>query len=385
MSDLPFLSLFLVSMLLAERALDPAQRSWIALGAGLAAGLAYLTRTAALPIALTAPVSFLHRRQLLRGLLSLSGMLPTILSWQHWTSTHRLFTSEAALTYYTDYLAWQRATVSLDVLVRVVWHNLDAMVRSLAQLLVFDIAVVESPHFERIIAAGALVGALRLVKQSGRLQYPAAAAGMAAMLLLYHYTPDPRLCLPLLPLILMGFWTEAKRIWGSVCGAWRSQATSGRVGAIAATAILAGGGLFLVASNVVGNTVFIPERYARCRSELAERTAAYEWFRTSTPTEATSYAYDDPVFYLYTGRRALGLTMPYGRIYHADPDGEGNEFARGVPKQAREHGLHYLFLTATDFYREGGQRARLTLDATARDKGFREEFAAGQAVVYRSN
>ena len=89
MSDLLFLSLFLASMLLAERALDPVAPAvlppvsvpagaWFALAAGLVAGLAYLTRTAALPIALTAPLCFLYRRQLRRGLLFLGGMLPAI-------------------------------------------------------------------------------------------------------------------------------------------------------------------------------------------------------------------------------------------------------------------------------------------------------------------
>ena len=69
------------------------------------------------------------------------------------------------------------------------------------------------------------------------------------------------------------------------------------------------------------------------RSELAAHQAAYRWFRTSTPLDATSYAYDDPLFYLYTGRRGLGLTMPYGRIYHSDPEREANEFTLAVPQR----------------------------------------------------
>jgi hypothetical protein len=181
----------------------------------------------------------------------------------------------------------------------------------------------------------------------------------------------------------MGCWTEVKRISGAVKAAWREHATSSRVAAVGAAVALAGGGVFLIATNVVGNAVFIPERYARCRSELAAHQAAYQWFRMNTPPDATSYAYDDPVFYLYTGRRGLGLTMPYGRIYHSDPEREANEFTLAVPQQASDHRLNYLFLTATDFYREGAQRARLVLDATARDAGFRKEFAAGQAIVYR--
>src|SRR5215472_5347515 len=55
MSDLLFLALFVACLWLAERALQPGTRGRVAVAAGVIAGLAYLTRTAALPVLITAP------------------------------------------------------------------------------------------------------------------------------------------------------------------------------------------------------------------------------------------------------------------------------------------------------------------------------------------
>jgi hypothetical protein len=263
----------------------------------------------------------------------------------------------------------------------VVWCNLDVMLRGLGRLVVFDTALSENAHLERILAVAVIVGGVRVLRRSGRLQYPAAAAGMTAVLLVYHYTPDERLCLPLFPLILMGFWTEAKRFWEAVCAAWRKRSAADRVMAAGCGAALAAVGLLVAASYVVGDAVVIPSRFAQSESELAGRQQAYEWLRRNTEPGSTVYAYDDPVLYLYTGRRALGLPMPYARMYHPDPSREANEFALALPENVRQRRLDYLFLTGTDFYRE--QRQGLTRHAAARDSHWCRAFDHGDTVVYR--
>src|SRR5215467_20398 len=61
MSDLLFLALFLMGLLLAERALQSNEPNWLACLSGVIVGLAYLTRTAALPALVTCPLCFLYR------------------------------------------------------------------------------------------------------------------------------------------------------------------------------------------------------------------------------------------------------------------------------------------------------------------------------------
>ena len=62
MSDLLFLALFAGSLLIAERAMRK-EMTAAAFLAGVLGGLAYLTRTAALPLLITGPLCFVCRRQ----------------------------------------------------------------------------------------------------------------------------------------------------------------------------------------------------------------------------------------------------------------------------------------------------------------------------------
>ena len=381
MTDLLFLGLFIGCLLVAERSLDPREHAWLALVSGLMAGLAYLTRTAALPIVVTATVCFVMRKQARRGVLFLAGMLPPVAGWQAWASAHMMPARDPALMYYTNYLGSQLATVHLDNLPRVLWYNLDTLLSELARLVVFDSPILQNRYLERLIAAMAIAGVVRLVRRSGQIQYPSAALGFALLLLGYFYTADERLALPLYPLALMGFATEVKNLCRQVRMSWNRRKFPDRL--LAAPIAVALGALlvFTAATYIVGDAVFLPALYTRCQSTLAAHRAAYEWLKTQTPREASVYAYDDPLLYLYTGRRAFGLTMPSGRIYGADPEGEADRFARAVPGNACRHGLDYLLLTTEDFYREG--RAGLPLETAAHDLHLRQEFAAGAAAVYR--
>jgi hypothetical protein len=383
MSDLLFLALFLGSMWLAEKALDSGASWWWAAAAGLLAGSAYLTRTVALPIVFTAPFCFFWRRQIRRALLFLSTTLPAVVGWQTWTWTHKLPTSDPVLTYYTDYMAWQRATVHLDNIVTVVAVNLDHFLHGLGQLILFDISVWENRTIECLIAIAALVGTVRMVRHSGRLQYPAAAAGMTAVLLVYHYPPDARLCLPLLPLVWMGLWAESSRLSNAIVTAWRKRRVSDRVAAAVCSLVLAAAALFLITAYIAGNAILLPRMYAQHRAELDLKHPSYRWFHANTPAHATSYAYDDALFYLYTGRRSLGLTVPYGRAYGSEPERVADTFAAAVPRTARSHGLEYLFLTRTDFSREGSNRARLARAAAEKDPHFHQVHADTLAAIYR--
>ncbi|HLK49035.1 MAG TPA: hypothetical protein VKT49_12920 [Bryobacteraceae bacterium] len=375
MSDLLFLALFAGSLLLAERATGPR----MAFAAGVVGGLAYLTRTAALPLVITAPLCFAYRRRLKDGFYFLAGMVPALGAWQAWSVAHMLRTSDPALLYYTNYFAMQRATVRLDNLAQVFWYNGDALLRSFGKLLTFDVVLLENVHVERILGAAAIAGAVRLVNRSGRMQYPAAAAGIAALLLVYFYPSDERICLPLFPLILMGFWTEVANYCGALRRAW-GRPFAERVLAAAGAAGLAGVAVFIAAGYVFGYAVFLPKLYRACARDLQSRYPAYEWIRTRTAPDATLYAYDDPLLYLYTGRRAMGMTMPSGRIYSGRGASETDNFVRNVPRNAREHRLNYLFVTANDFYREA--RAGRLGDAVARDSSWRREFTAERAAVY---
>ena len=101
----------------------------------------------------------------------------------------------------------------------------------------------------------AISGAVRLVKRSGRMQYPAAAAGFVLLIVRYQYSADERLALSLYPLALMGFWAEAKHFWKLMWASWDRQWITDRVAAALAAAVLAGTTVFIAIAYTVGGGV----------------------------------------------------------------------------------------------------------------------------------
>ena len=126
MPELLFTALLLASLLIAERALEPASSRWLALLAGVCGALAYLTKSAAAPLLLIVPACFLWRRQFRAAALFLAAMLPAPLAWQWWVSHHLSRSWDLVTLYYTNYLGFQIYNVPLRDLPLVIWHNLDA-------------------------------------------------------------------------------------------------------------------------------------------------------------------------------------------------------------------------------------------------------------------
>lgn len=380
MSDLLFMALFLACLLLAERALEPTQSAWLALAAGGLSGLAYLTRTSAFPIVFTAPLCFLLLRRYWRAVLFLASMLPAVVGWQFWTSAHMLRTSDPALLYYTNYMGMELATVHLDNLAGVLWRNFDGLLRGIAKLIVFDVLPTNT-HFQQVIGVAAIAGIVRLVKRTGRLQYPAVAVCLALLLCGYFFPPDERILLPVYPLLLMGFWTEAKNLWAVVRLAWRRGRPAERMlAAVAGTAVAALGGL-VVASYVEGHFGYLPRLRAASQSEQLRFQPAYDWIRSHTAPTATVYAYLDPLLYLYTGRHALGLPILPAKLYQDNASDHAREYPLSILRQAKERDVDYLLITTADGYMEG-LKGRLW-EAAARDPTLRQEFTAAHAAVYR--
>ena len=380
MPDLLFGAILLACLWVAERALSPSQPAWLALAAGALGGAAFLTRTAALPILITAPLCFLLRRRWVRAWLFFSSMLPAVVGWQIWTSAHLLRTSDPVLLYYTNYLAMERAVVHWNNLGLVVWHNLDGLLRGVAKLIVFDVFPV-NPHLQQVIGVAAIAGIVRLARRTKQLQYPVGAAGLSLLLLVYFFPADERILLPVYPLVLMGFWTEARNFASVVSKTWRRRAYADRAGAALAAAALSGLIGFIAASEVVGVVDFLPKVRKACVDQRANHKPVYDWIRRRTQPASTFYACDDALLYLYTGRRALGLPAPASRLYQVDGAAEMRQYALAVPRKAREHGLDYLLITEEEFYRDGA--AGLSWGAAAHDPSLELECVAAHAAVYR--
>ena len=383
MPELLFTSLFLGSILLAERSLRAEAPGWLAGIAGLLAGAAYLTKSAALPLLITAPLCFALRKQWRRGLLFAGAMLPAVAGWQVWATLHASRGQDLVTLYYTNYLGFQIYNVGLSDLPRVVWFNLDAFLRGVGRLLTFDTAIGESVHLERIVAIAAIAGAVRLVRRSGRMQYAAAAIPMTGILLIWHYQPDQRFVFPLYPLLAAGLWTELRNVWDALRRAWRKRVTSERVAAGVGATLLASLAGLIAFAHLYGDFVFLPEVMTAYRGDLKAIRPVYSWIGSHTSSQATFYAYDDPLVYLYTGRRSCGLPIPPKLYFHEDEAGI-DRVLRNLPSFSQEQGLDFMLLTRRDFYRDlHEKRARMLLQTIAGDTRFEPVYEKPAIVVYR--
>ncbi len=341
MPELMFTSLLVASILLVGRA---------GIAGGMA-GLAYLAKSASLPLLFAIPLCFVFRRQYRRAVAFAAMMLPAVVGWQVWVRAHQSPGRDLVTLYYTNYFGFRSYNISWSDLPLVIWRNLDAYLLSAGKLLMFDGALYESRHLERIVAIAAIAGVVRLARTTGKLQYPLTALVFSCMLLIWHYQPDPRFLFPLYPLLLAGLWTELKNVASALSLAWKKRAVADRMVAAGMGAILAGFACFVIAATAFGLFAFLPRFMQSHQDDLAGRLPAYDWIAKNTPAQAQVFAYDDPMLFLYADRRSAGMPIPPKFAYQEDPAGL-NRMVDRIPDFAREQRLDYLLLTKADFYRD---------------------------------
>ena len=382
MPDLLFTALLVASLLLAERASDDHSPLWLAALAGALCGLAYLTRSAALPVLVTTPLCFALRKKFLPGLLFLAGMLPAVAGWQLWVGAHLSRSWDLVTLYYTNYLGFQIYNVPPSDFLLLVWHNLDALLMGIGRALTFDVEY-GSKHLERVVAIAAIAGCARLARRTGKLQFPLAAIGFCLLLLVWHYQPDQRFVFPLYPLLLAGLWAELRNLVRTLRASWVKPGLADRSVAAAAGAAVAAFGVFVIFATLSGDLVFLPRLFASYRADLDNRRPAYEWIVNHAPPESNVFAYDDPLLYLYTGRKSCGLPIP-PKLYLHNDDAGIERLLYSIPDFARENRLDYLLLTRDDFYRDlHAPGAQHLAKAVETNRLFRPEFRTQFTTVYR--
>lgn len=383
MPELLFTALLLASMILAERAAKPDAPQWLPLLAGICAALAYLTKSIAAPLLLTVPLCFILRKHFRKAAIFFATMLPAVAGWQWWVARHLTSSWDLVTLYYTNYVGFQIYNVPLHDLPLVIWYNLDGFLMGAGKLLIFDLPY-GSKHLERVLAIAAIAGCVRLATRTRALQYPLAALGMSAILLVWHFPPDQRFVFPLYPLLLMGLATEVRNICGVLRLTWAKPAFADRFVAAGFGALLAGLAAFAIFCTVFGLSRLIPDLFASYRADFSARERAYEWIDRNVPRDANVYAYQDPVMFLYTGHRAVHIPIPPKFLYHSD-DSSIDKLMGSMADFARGYQLDYLLLTPDDYYRDLDAKGTHGLTEAMRSSAFQQLYGASQVAVYKLN
>lgn len=378
LADLFFTALVVASVMMAERG----KPGW----AGLLGGLAYLTRTAALPLLVTSPLLYwmTGRR---RSAAAFGGtMLAFVAGWAAWVSTHRQPAPDAVRMYYFDYLGFYFANVTLAEFPALVWANLWFWITGAGTLLLNAYPDGMLRTLLVVAAVACLSGLRRLYAENGawrNAHYLWFGAGFVALLVCWNFPPNERFSVPVYPLLLAGLATEARHVWVTFLTGWRNTRGANRVVAAVGLAVLALLPPAWLWFN--GPELFrgLPAVLEAKRRGAGQREAAYAWIREHAEPAAKFYAYDDPILYLRTGRTGMAFHAPTRFGYRDDTAAVAAELL-SLPGKARQHGLDYVLLTDDDFHREnaGEERARIIAKLKG-TPGWSRVFEAKGAAVFR--
>jgi hypothetical protein len=344
MSELVFCGLLCLALSISMRATS----ARLVAVAGLIAGAAYLTRTAALPLLIAVPLWFATRRQWRNAAVFAATMLPTVAGWSLWIKAHAAQFTDPALSWYSDYAAYYRHDVQWSDLPTVLFRNAEVLLETIVGPVFFHYdAFFISVHFKRILTFIAIAGVIRLVRRNGMTPYHWYALGLLPMLLAYHFKPTERYTLPLFPLFLHGFATESAHIIDMLKKAWQKDAAN-RVVSGFAWAVIAGicGLTVWVSYDTIFR--FTPLLLESDRQQLRVDQNAYAWIRGNTAPDARFLAYRDPILYLHTGRRALRRPIFQMPAYHDDLAGCMRPYYQLVDF-ALVQKTQYILATALDF------------------------------------
>jgi hypothetical protein len=257
--------------------------------------------------------------------------------------------------YYTNYLGYQIFNIGWRDLPLVMWKNLDGVFSGIAELLIFDVATGPwGMYLARFLGVFVIAGTVRFARRAGMTPYHWFALGYTAILLVWHFPPNNRFLLPLFPL-LAGLATELANLARVIRNEW-PRGPANKVVVAAISAGLAGILYIAIVWNIRALGQEIPGIIAQHRTVLASNRQAFAWIAQHVPA-GSFYAYDDPVFYLYTGHHAASLPVAPLPFYREDREGILRPF-RAMPAFAREQHLDYALFTAADFHRDLAQPER---------------------------
>ena len=349
LSDFLFTALLLASLMLAERAARPGSRIGMTVAAGVLAALAYLTRTAALPLLFTVPICYVLRKQQKQAVAFVAAMAPAVLAWSLWIRAHRMHATDALSFYQTDYLGYRFYELSWRELPFMIWTNMGAMLGAIRGLLIFD---DRSPFwwllFSAVVSCLCIAGAVRISRSRGLLQYPLFACVYLVILLVWHYPPEERFLVPLFPLLLAGLSVELQRLRSMIAVSLAGPSYLNR-----SVAMLLAGGLFAALYLTVQTrwvAVFedFPELVAAERNRIADGRLAYQWISSNLPEDAAFLCEREALVFLYTGRQAASQPRPANAVYRG-VDRDAYITIDSSAEFARRQGLTHLYLERYEF------------------------------------
>lgn len=351
--------------------------------AGLLTGVSILMRSASVVLLAAGAGWLLIRRRWRQTGIYLALSLPALIAWTLWSRAHRAAGGTPQFRYYVDYFGYLAASVHPGDLWEVIGANFGTLMTHTGSVLWFEPGdSLAATYGKTVLTLLTAAGLVRLVRENGLSVYVIFAAGYLAILLPWNFSPNERFLLPLLPLLLAGAFHSARSIAGAMTALWRKSGAANRIFAGFVLSGLAIGGLCWMRAQLDATFSYFPALFERERARRAEEAPALAWVRAHLPADAVAIAYQESRFYLFSGRRAIGMPLP-SRIGYGGDRKAIRAYFDDAATAARANGARFLYVTPWDFELDldGKERAERA-SALGRDPAWREIYSAGGFGVW---
>lgn len=350
---------------------------------GLLTGASMLMRSASIVLLGAGPLWFAMRREWRKALVWLAASLPFAIAWNLWSRSNRAPGGTPQFRYYVDYFGYLLSSFQTSELQTVIGANFGTLVTCIGSLLWFEPSdSLAATYGKTVLTLLAVAGAMKMVLSRGASLYFLFAAAYLAVLLPWNFSPNERFLLPLLPLLVAGLYSAARGMIEAMAALWRKSGIANRAFAATLLAGLAIGGVFWIRAQLDATTAYFPALFQRERERRASEAPAHAWIRENLAPGAIGIAYQESRFYLFTGRRAIGMPLPSKLGYSGDRAAILAYF-QDPAAVARANGARYLYVTPWDFELDLGEKERkVRLEALRESPAWREIHSASGFSVF---
>ena len=362
-SDILFLLLPLSALVIfdsSERTLRPGKVTLLS----LIIALACLTRSAAVPLAVAGGVHFIWSRRYRDLMHYVCLVVLFITPWWLWVAIHSNQTASSLLQYYVSYSSEPPAFVTIwsDPFgaVEIVWGNLRYMVEALD--LIFQSRII--PGLMLPLGLFLLLGVWRSFNDQS-VFFRSYVLLYLTLVVAWPFHPV-RYLIPLVPGIYFFLFqgVQAAEVHLSNLMTRESQKRISRHLVRATFALVV-----VLHVGWISHYLFSKKAAATTRAWFGQRlpvswegfSETFEWIRSHTDDKAVLATFYDPMYYLYTGRRAIrpGFHKPQTYFYpygQAVADiGSVNE----IKSELKALGVRLLVIDPLDGFAEGRAYRRL--------------------------
>ncbi len=380
-----FSEVFFLCWLLGVFLLAQSKLAQAALVAGIAAGCAYLSRTAGIALLVSMPAWYLLRKQFRQAAQFAAGMAPFVLGWMVWSHIRQFHTLDAALIYYTDYVKMEFLTIGPDNFYIVLWKNLDGLLYGMGGLAIPQvIGSLPVKILTEVVGVAMISGCVRLYRRGVAAEYSLFGIVSLLMLLVWHYPPNERFVLPLYPLLLAGLVAELEHLGSMLRTAFGHKDAGQRVAAMIMSACVAAIVVGALAVEAFVSFDYLYTSANQSRTKLAGMRAAYNWISAHAPNSATVLSNYDPILYLYTGRSSQMVPL-LPRFWYAGDEQSTIAAYRDVAAYCRSHRFEYFYSNPDDISRwtDDPEEARTVEEVVESNRDLEPMFRSSFGTVYR--